>query len=178
MNQHFCEKNQIAQGFLPVLMNTAANAGDWVSMKEFGRMAIVVFKAVGTAGDDPTIAVKQATDVSGTSSKALAFTEVRKKQAATNLLAVGQFTKSTSASPASNDTFNTTLGTWTNSDLAEQAAIIVIDIKAEDLDVANGFDCIQVSIADVGTNAQLGSALYFGHEPRYSKDALDSMIAD
>lgn len=177
-NQHFCEKNQIAQGFLPVAMNTAANTGDWVSMKGYGRMAIVIFKAVGTPGDDPTISVKQATDVSGTGSKALGFTEVRKKQAATNLLAVDQFTRSTSASPATNDTFNTTNGTWTNTDLAEQAAIIVIDIKAEDLDANGGFDCIQVSIADIGTNAQLGSAMYFGHEPRYPKDALDSMIVD
>lgn len=141
-------------------------------------MAIVIFKAVGTAGDDPTISVKQATDVSGTGSKALGFTEVRKKQAAPNLLAVDQFTKSTSASPATNDTFNTTNGTYTNSDLAEQAAIIVIDVKAEDLDVNGGFDCIQVSIADIGTNAQLGCVLYFGHEPRYPKDALDSMIVD
>lgn len=178
VNLHFCEKNQIAQGFLPVAMNTGANAGDWVSMKGYGRMAIVIFKAVGTAGDDPTIAVKQATDVSGTGAKAVGFTDVRKKQAATNLLAVDQFTKSTSASPATNDTFNTTNGTWTNTDLAEQAAIIVIDIKAEDLDVNGGFDCVQVSIADIGTNAQLGCVLYFGHEPRYPKDALDSMIVD
>jgi hypothetical protein len=177
-NQHFCEKNQIAQGFLPVAMNTGANAGDWVSMKGYGRMAIVFFKAVGTAGDDPTITVKQAQDVSGTNPKALGFTEVRKKQAATNLLAVDQFTKSTNASPATNDTFTPASGTWTNSDLAEQAAIVVIDIKAEDLDVNNSYDCIQVSIADIGTNAQLGCALYFGHEPRYPKDALDSMIVD
>lgn len=177
-NEHFCEKNQIAQGFLPVAMNSGANAGDWVSMKEYGRVAIVIFKAVGTAGDDPTIAVKQAQDVSGTNAKVLGFTEVRKKQAATNLLAVDQFTRSTVASPALNDTFTVASGTWTNSDLAEQAAIIVIDIKVEDLDVNGGFDCVQVSIADIGTNAQLGSALYFGHEPRYPKDALDSMIVD
>jgi hypothetical protein len=141
-------------------------------------MAIVVYKAVGTGGDDPTITVKQALDVSGTTPKALGFTRVDKKQAATNLLAVGTFTKSTSDSPATNDTFNTTNGTWTNSDLAEQAAIIVIDIKAEDLDIANGYDCIQVSIADVGTNAQLGCALYFGHEPRNAKTTLDSAIVD
>lgn len=176
-NQHFCEKNQIAQGFLPVLMNSGANAGDWVSLKEFGRMAIIVFKAVGTAGDDPTITVKQATDLTGGTNKVLGFTEVRKKQAATNLLAVDQFTKSTVASPATNDTFTVASGTWSNSDLAEQAAIIVIDIKAEDLDVNGGYTCIQVSIADIGTNAQLGSALYIGHEPRYPKDALDTIIS-
>jgi hypothetical protein len=177
-NQHFCEKNQIAQAFLPVAMNAGANAADWVSMKLYGRMAIVIFKAIGTAGDDPTITVKQAQDVSGTNAKALGFTEVRKKQATPNLLAVDQFTRSTVAAPATNDTFNTTNGTWTNTDLAEQAAVIVIDVKAEDLDVNGSFDCIQVSIADIGTNAQLGCALYFGHEPRYPKDALDSMIVD
>jgi hypothetical protein len=177
-NEHFCEKNQIAQGFLPVAMNTGANAGAYVSMKEYGRMAIVLYKAIGTAGDDPTITVTQAQDVSGTAAKALGFTEVRKKQAASNLAAVGQFTKSTVAAPATNDTFNTTAGTWTNTDLAEQAAIIVIDIKAEDLDVNNSFDCIKVAVGDVGTNAQLGCALYFGHEARYPKDALDSMIVD
>ncbi|MET4490687.1 hypothetical protein [Bradyrhizobium sp. LA7.1] len=178
MTQHFCEKNQIAQGFLPVAMNTAANNGDWVSMKGYGRMAIVLFKAVGTPGDDPTVTVKQAQNVSGAGAKAIAFTEVRKKQAATNLLAVDQFTKSTTAAPATNDTFNTTNGTWTNTDLAEQAAIIVIDVRLDDLDINGGFTSIQASIADVGTNSQLGCALYFGHEPHCPIDVLDSMIVD
>jgi hypothetical protein len=178
MNQHFAEQFNICQGFLPVAMNTAANSGDWVSMRDYGRCAIVVFKAVGTAGDDPTIAVKQAQAVAGTNAKALAFTTVYKKQAASNLLAVGTYTKTTSDTPATNDAFNTTLGTWSNTDLAEQAAIIVIDIKAEDLDADNGFDCVQVSIADIGTNAQLGSALYILGEPRYQKDPLNSAIID
>lgn len=176
MNQHFVEKNQIAQGFLPVLMNSGANAGDWVSLKNYGRVAIVFFKAVGTGGDDPVITLEQATDVSAGGAKALNITRVDKKQAATNLLAVGTFTKSTSDSPASNDTFST--NTWTNSDLAEQAAIVVIDVKAEDLDIDGGFDCIRASIADVGTNAQLGCLLYILHEPRYPQETLPSAIAD
>jgi glucokinase len=108
----------------------------------------------------------------------LNITRIDKKQAATNLLAVGTFTKSTSASPASNDTFNTTNGTWTNSDLAEQAAIVVIDIKAEDLDIANGFDCVSMTIADVGTNAQLGTAIAILWDPRNSKSPLESAIVD
>lgn len=178
MNQHFVEKMQVCQGFLPVAMNAGANAGDWVSLKEYGRVAIIFFKGVGTNGDDPTITVSQATDVSGTGTKALGFTRVDKKQAASNLLAVGTFTKSTSDAPATHDTFNTTNGTWTNSDLAEQAAIVVIDIKAEDLDIANGFNAIQASIGDVGTNAQLGGVLYIAHEPKYAKETLDSALVD
>ncbi len=178
MNQHFAEQFNVCQGFLPVAMNTAANSGDWVSMRDYGRCTIVFFKAVGTNADDPTIAVKQATAVAGTSAKAIGFTTLYKKQAATNLLATGIYTKSTSDSPATNDTWTVASGTWTNSDLAEQAAIIVIDIKAEDLDADNGFDCVQLSIADVGTNAQLGCALYFLGEPRFQKDILNSGIID
>jgi hypothetical protein len=178
MNKHFVEKNQLVLGFKPVALNTAANSGDYVSFKNFNRIAVVFIKAVGTAGDDPTISFKQASDVSGTGVKVLACTRIDKKQAATDLTAVGTYTKSTSASPATNDTFNTTNGTWTNSDLAEQAAIVVADFKAEDLDVANGFDCLTANIGDVGTNAQLGTLLLIGHDPRNEKETLDSMIID
>lgn len=178
MNMHFVEKNQVVLGFKPVAMNAGAPTSDRVSMKGYGRCAVVFIKAVGTAGDDPTLSFKQSSDVGGTGEKVLAVTRIDKKQAATDLTAVGTFTKSTSDSAASNDTFNTTNGTWTNSDLAEQAAIVVADIKAEDLDINNGFDCISCNIGDVGTNAQLGTLLYILHEPRNLKETLDSAIAD
>ncbi|RWF66853.1 hypothetical protein [Mesorhizobium sp.] len=177
-NKHFVEEHQVVLLFKPVAMNAAANSGDWVSMKNYSRCTIIFIKAVGTAGDDPTLSFKQATDVSGTNVKALGVTRIDKKQAATDLTAVGTFTKSTSDSAASNDTFNTTNGTWTNSDLAEQAAIVIADIKAEDLDVANGFDCVTMNIADVGTNAQLGTAIAILREPRYLKETLPSAIVD
>ncbi|MCP1832825.1 hypothetical protein [Bradyrhizobium sp. USDA 4545] len=177
-NAHFVEKNQVVLGFKPVAMNTGANASDRVSMKGYGRCAVIFIKAVGTAGDDPTLSFKQAQDVGGTNEKALAVTRIDKKQAATDLTTTGTFTKSTSDSPATNDTFNTTNGTWTNSDLAEQAAIVVADIKAEDLDVANGFDCVTCNVGDVGTNAQLGTLIFVLHEPRNMKETLESAIAD
>jgi hypothetical protein len=175
MNQHFVEKNQVCQGFLPVAMNSGANAGDVVSLKGYRRCAIVFFKAVGTNGDDPVITLEQCTSITPSNAKALNITRVDKKQAATNLLAVAEFTKSTSGSPASGDTFST--NTWTNSDLAQQAAIVVIDVSEDDLDTDNGFDCIRASIADVGTNAQLGALLYFLHDPKYPKETLESAIA-
>lgn len=178
MNKHFVETHQVVLGFKPVALNTAANSGDIVSMKNYGRCTVMFIKAVGTAGDDPTLSFKQYTDVSGTGIKALACSRIDKKQAATDLTAVGTYTKSTSDSPASNDTFNTTNGTWTNSDLAEQAAIVIADFKAEDLDVANGFDCLSCNVGDVGTNAQLGTLIYILHEPRYEKETLPSAIVD
>lgn len=177
-NMHFAETHQVVLGFKPVAMNTAANTSDWVSMKGYGRCAVIFIKAVGTAGDDPTLSFKQATAVAGTGVKVLAVTRIDKKQAATDLTAVGTYTKSTSDSPASNDTFTTASGTWTNSDLAEQAAIVIADIKAEDLDIANGFDCVACNIADVGTNAQLGTLIFILHEPRNLKETLESAIVD
>lgn len=177
INQHILEKGQFVSGIVPVALNTNPGAvSDYVSMKGYGRCAIVFFKGVGTNGDDPTITLLQATAVAGTSAKALNITRIDKKQAATNLLSTGTFTTSTSASPASSDTFST--NTWTNSNLAEQAAMVVIDVKAEDLDIDGGFDCIIANIGDVGTNAQLGCLFYYLHEPRNSKATADSAIAD
>jgi hypothetical protein len=176
INNLFVETHQVCLANIPVAMNTAGLAGDYLSFKNYGRIAIVFIKAVGTNGDDPTITVLQAKTVAGGSSKALNITRVDKKQAAPNLLAVGQYTTSTSASPASHDTFST--NTWTNSDLAEQAAVVVIEYKAEDLDIDNGFCCITATVADVGTNAQLGAMLMIGLDPKFGVDPLPSAIVD
>lgn len=166
MNQHILEKMQIVAGIIPVDMSTAANNGDYVSMKNFGRCAIVVFKAIGTAGDDPTITVSQASDVSGTGVKALNFTRVDYKLGTQT--GIGTFT---TATPAAGNTY-------VDAASAEAQMLAVIDIKAEDLDMENGFDCLRVSIADIGTNAQLGCALYLLHEPRFATNPLPSAIID
>lgn len=176
MNKLFVEGHQVVAGFVPVAMNSGAPTIDWVSMKNYGRCTVIFFKAIGTAGDDPTLTFKQATSVAPSNAKALAVSRIDKKQGTQT--SIGQFTKSTADSPATNDTFNTTNGTWTNSDLAENQAIIVADIKAEDLDADNGFDCVSVTIADVGTNAQLGCLLFILSEPRYEASPLLSAIAD
>jgi hypothetical protein len=175
INQHFCEKNQVTQGFVPVGTNTGAPVVDWVSLAEYGRCAFIFQKGIGTAGDDPTITLLQATKDDGTGSKPLAIQRVDKKQSTTNLNTIGQLTVSTPAAPATNDTF--TANTWTNSDLAESQAIIVIDVKAEDLDIANGFTCVSCTIAEtVNANPQLACGVFILHEPRYSKIPLPSAI--
>lgn len=176
MNQHPAEFLNFCQGFLPVAMNTAANTADVISLRDYEGCLIIFYKAVGTNADDPTLTLLQGTDVAFGTNKALNITRVDKKQAATNLLAVGTYTLSTSDSAASHDTFST--NTWTNTDLAEQAAIVLIDVKADSLDADNNYDCIRLSIADVGTNAQLGCVLYMLYGPRYQRVPLNSAIID
>lgn len=165
MNRHFLEKAQIVGAITPVNMASGANNGDWISMKNYGRCAIVLFKGTGTAAEDPVITLQQATDVAGTSSKSLTFTRIDYK--AGTLSSVSQFTTVNQAAAG-----NYTL------DAGELEAIAVIDIKAEDLDKSNGFDCLRCNIADVGTTSQIGGVLYFLHEPRFASATLPGAITD
>lgn len=165
MNRHILEKIQIVGGITPINLAAGANNGDWVSMKNYNRCAIVVYKGAGSASEDPVITLQQATDVAGTSSKSLTFTRYDTKSG--TLTSVGTFTKNTQAA-AGNVT----------PDTGDVEMIAVIDIKAADLDVANGFDCLRCTIADVGTTSQIGGMLYLLHDPRYPKETLDSAIID
>lgn len=167
-NVDFAEQVQVVSGFVPVNMATAANDGDWVSMKGYERCSIVFFKAAGTAGDDPTITLEQATAVAGTGAKNLvAIDKVYVKQD-TALTTVGTFTVTTQTAAA----------TYTDATSAEDQAIWVIDVQAEDLDRDNDFDCIRARVADVGTNAQIGCVLYLMWPARYGQQALPSAIVD
>lgn len=167
MNKHILEKLMIVAGIIPVDLESGANNGDWVSLKNYGRCAVVVYKAAGTAGDDPVITLKQATDVSGTNAKALNFTRIDAKVGVQT--GIGQFTTVTQAAA----------NTYTDAVSAEAQAVFVVDIKAEDLDIDGGFDCLQLSIPDTGSaGAEIGSAFYLLHEPRYAKATLDSAIVD
>jgi hypothetical protein len=160
------EETQIVAAIIPVDLSTAANNGDWVSLKNYDELDIIIFKAAGTAGDDPVITLKQASDVAGTGAKALNFTRVDAKVGVQT--GIGQFTKNTQAAG----------NTYTDLVSAESQGIFVIHVEAQDLDKANGFDCVQISIPDVGANAQLGCALYVLSEARYAGQFPPSAIVD
>jgi hypothetical protein len=161
------EEMNLVSGFLPVDMSAGANAGDWVSLKGYGSVAVVFFKNAGTAADDPTVTIEQAQAVAGTNNKALNFTTIHTKQD-TVLTAVTVWTKVTQAAA----------NTYTDATSAEDAAIWVVEFDAADLDVAGGFDCIQASVGDVGNNAQVGCILYILSKTRYPQAITESAITD
>lgn len=161
------EQMQFVEGFPPVDLQTGANSGDYVHLADYNHVAVIFVSGVGTNGDDPTLTIQQATDVSGTSVKALNFTTIYKKQAATNLSSTAAFTKVTQAAG----------NTYTNTDAAEQSAMWIVEFDASDLDVANGFDCLRATVADIGTNAQPGYLLYVLSEPRYNAQAANMPTA-
>lgn len=163
MTGKLLENLNIGSLIAPVDLSGGANTGDWINVKNYQEFAIVVFKAAGTAGDDPTLTVLQATAAAGTGSKALDFTTIYTKQD-TALTSVGTWTKVTQAAD----------NTYTDATSAEDQAIWVVHFKTSELDAANDFDFVSCSIADVGTNAQLGCVFIVLGEPRYAEAPEDA----
>jgi hypothetical protein len=165
MSKHILDKLDFVSGLVPINIGSARSS-DVISLKNWGRCAIVFHKGAGSASEDPTLTVLQASSVAPSNAKALTFTELYVKQG--TLSSVGTWTKTTQSAA----------NTYTNATLSESECVIVIDIKAEDLDVDNGFDCIQVTIADAGSVNQIAALFFVPHEPRYAKDGGISAIAN
>lgn len=146
-NAECLEVMDIVPAIKPIDLQTGANNGTWVNMAVSYRCLVVLFKAAGTAGDDPIFTINQATDNAGTGSKALTFTRIRTKLGASTIPTT--WTIATQAAA----------GTYTPTSAANPA-LIAVDIKETDLDINNGFNHIQLVIPDTGTNAQLGCAFY------------------
>ena len=166
MTQRYVEGHQIVPAIVPVNLATAANAGDWVSMKYYDRCAVCVFCAAGAAGEPPEIKLQQAKAVAGTSAKDLLFTRIWKKVGA--LSDTGEYTLVEQAAATS----------FTDTGEGDHDALYNIEIESAMLDADNDFDCVQVSIADVGATAHLGCAWYDLYNAKHQQAILPSAIAD
>ncbi len=160
------EDVHIVSGIVPIDLSSGANDGDWINLVKYRSVMVVFFKAAGTAGQDPTLTLEQAEDVSGTGAKGLNFDIIHVKQG--TLTSVGVYTK-VEQTPAS---------TYTDATSAEAEAIWIVIVDVMSLDVNNGFKTMRARIADVGANPQIGCLLYLMNEPREHKAILDSAIVD
>lgn len=149
MGSRLIDRLQIEQGAVPINTTGAAVAGDYVSMKNFQKLLIII--ATGAwAGGTPAVTLKQATAVAGTGEKALGFTK--------------RWSKASDA------------GTWTETDVASDTfnlpatenMLHAIEVDAGDLDKNNGFDCVRVGIASPGVAADLIAVTYILGDPRES----------
>jgi hypothetical protein len=132
------DQTKIVQGLAPI--TPSSSTPDYVSLKNFGRMAAVISVDNGSTVTGSAITLKQATAVAGTSEKALSFSTV---YANTDTGASDTLTATTVTS----DTFTTDTTNAKN-------LLYVIEIDVATLDVANGFDCIRVGTGD-GANMVL-----------------------
>ena len=158
---------QIESAFVPVDMQTADNNGDWVSLENYKRCALVLFKGIGTAADDPVFKAQQADSSSGGNAKDINFTVIHKKVGATALTGVATWSRATQTAATSH----------TDAASAENEALMVVEFAADELDVDNGFLFLRLDIANIGGNAQLGCGLYLLYEPRYARAGASQIDA-
>lgn len=162
----FLDMHDVVPGFIPINIGSA-RTGDSVSLKNWGRITAFFYAAAGTAGEDPTITLEQATSIAPSNAKALNFTRIDVKQGA-DIFAVGTWTKVTQAAG----------NTYVNTDAAEQQKLWAVEFQAEELDVDNGFDCVRMTVGDAGSTNQIACAFYVLSEPRYAKEGGISAIAN
>ena len=145
----------VAATSLVALTSTAGDAS-YVSMKNYARCMITLDVLNATTVTGGTITLKQATAVAGTGEKALAFT----RMLANTDIGAGQTLTETAVS---SNTFTTDT---TNS----KRLRYVLDVKAEDLDAANGFDCIRLD--STGMANAIGLVSYVLYGARYTGGAV------
>lgn len=169
MAKHFLDEAQVVTIIPPLDLDTD-RTGDYVSLKNYGRVVFVFTKSPGTAGDDPTLTLQQATAVAGTGAKDCAvITKFWTKQAATDLTAVGTFTENTQSAGTS-IAFNATS--------AEQALLAVFEVRSDQLDVSNGFDCVTVNAALAASGgSQYGAVTAYLLDPRYPQAPATELSA-
>lgn len=138
------EHAKFVQAFGPIDTTGAAQTGVWVSLKNFKRCAIVLTTGAW-AGGNAAVTLEQAQDASGTGAKALAFTS---------------YLKAYDTDDTPDDAGAVTSVSSNTYNLSDNANIHVIEVRAEDLDINNGFVFIRVNSASPGSNADLIAGIY------------------
>jgi len=142
------EKAQVVSAIKP--QAGAAITGDYVSLKKAGHVTVLVHITQATA-DVVAITIEQATAVAGTGTKVLT------KEVPIYLIADAA-TSDVWVRQTDDVDFTTSAAT--------KEKLVAFEIRAEDLDVAGGFDCITVkTAASHATN--ITSACYILSDLRY-----------
>jgi hypothetical protein len=132
----------------------------WVSLKGYDHIQFLIHYTNATGVTGAAITLEQATTVSGTNSKSLAFTTMFSALNSTTTFGAVQ---------------NVVTGnTFTIDGTASQSGFYVIEVDAITLDLEDGFDCINIVIGNA-TAQTVGVSYHMGVWPRYA-GGFDSMM--
>lgn len=138
-----------------LLLTSTVGDTRYVSLKGYRKCQIIISIADGTTVTGSTITLKQATAVAGTSEKALAFTRM--------LANVDYAAAQTMTETA------VTSNTFTTQTTNSLDSLYIIDVDADSLDTANGFDCIRVDGTGHAATASRGVVVIYNlYGARYS----------
>lgn len=163
--------------FIPDVINGDANSdvtGDWINVENCERAYLLLIKPAGTAGDDLSIVINQATTAAGGSSKAVTFYRLWHKVG--TMTAVGQWTKVELASGSSDLDLVSVDGTDIASD--SSAAVVVVEVIIEQhVDCNGGFKFLQATYEgdDIGNALLINS--HWMLQKREGKQVHESALA-
>lgn len=132
VNGLLVEQSKIVTGLAPITPSTSTP--DYVSMKNYNRLTAIIIVDNGATVTGSAITLKQATAVAATGEKALSFSTVYANT-------------DTGASDALVSTAVTS-DTFTTDTTNAKNLLYVIEVDENDLDLANGFDCVRVGTAN------------------------------
>ena len=161
---HLMEYADISVGSEPAELGSGGSTGDWISLKNYDRVAVVfISKGAASSGQDLKFTVQQAKDNVGGSVKGLNVKHYLVKSSTTALLDKVNWTKST---------VGTTSGSTFKVVKSKEAKLIVIDIGSEELDVDGKFDFVRVNVADTGVTSglQWGATLMIPYNAKHPQE--------
>lgn len=109
----------------------SSSSPKWVSLKGYNHLTAIVSFKNATTVTGSAIGLAQATAVAGTGTKTLGFSTVWANTDDASSVAL------TETAVVSN--------TFTTNATNSKTGFYIIEVDADDLDVANGFDCLQVT---------------------------------
>ena len=150
LNAALAEQVKPVVGLLGTVPSTSTPA--YVSLKNYERIAVVILVKNATTVTGSAITLKQATSIAAAGEKALAFTAAKRN------IDIGAGDTLADFTVASN--------TFTTDSTNSKNLMYVIDVKAEDLDVNGGFDCIRAGTGDA--TAATVTVLYLLYGAKFS----------
>lgn len=161
-NELFIEGNLPISAIVPANYSGSAQTGVWAWLNLY-QSVFVLIQTGAWAGGTAAVTLSQAVDLSGTSSKSLAYS-------------IDGYSPSATATQANLWTNTTTTGTWTVAAIASNTfnlsapnTLYMFEVFARDLDVNNNFQSFRVNVASPGSNADLYGVSYIFRQPGYAQ---------
>lgn len=147
------EQAKIITGLAPIL--PSSSTPDYVCMKGYTRCSIIILVDNNTTVTGSAITVKQATAVAGTGEKAVSVAEM--------------FENTDTAAGSALTATAVTSNTFTTDATNAKNLMYVVDVGIEDLDLANGFDCLRAGTGNA--TAAIVSVCYVLYPAPYARAA-------
>lgn len=144
----------IVPAVLPVNLNTGANTGFRVHMKDCRAVSIVIFASIGTAASDLALDVQESNAATGGTIQDL---DIVTKYYIKDALALDASATWSEISQSAASEVADTGGAGTS---AEHSQIVVVEVRAEQL--SDGFEWLSVNLPQPGAT-KLGCAFYVRH---------------